>query len=461
MGQAQQIVDATGAAPGSVTTIGAALAGSASEIIVKNTGVYNEALLITRSVILRGEDPNNRPIIAMQANATQPALGPGDGVYIGGTAGGNTNQTIEMRNFILIPALTGGPTDDAFSITPNAGAVLTVTLDNILCAPNNGSNQPLATSVWDNINLAQASIVRIPDDGVYLMDNEFAGFNGDIQATFNNFQMIGVGGGTTNGDAIVVYPGDGGSGSATFTGVGTSYASRYGMQASDNNNVTFTITGSQANPGWISRKNTNAGFILFQGTTWNIDHLVAVDNGAFGVRADADAVTNFNMTDSLLANNNAEGFWSSFAPPAAKSWTISNSTFFNNGRSGTNISNIKLEAAITNQFTLTVTDSIIAGSGSTGFENLGAGVIVADNCGVVTAGANALIAQNRPTTTGPVNVSDVINSDPQFTSVTVDPVGASSFDVGGTGYGSASSSGGALNGWGDGPSTAVQDWTLY
>lgn len=456
----QQIVDATGATPGSVTTIGAALSGSATDIVVKNTGLYNEALLITRDVTVRGEDPNNRPIIALAGNASQPALGTGDGVYIGGTSGGVGNQTIVFKNFILIPALTGGPTDDAFSITPNVGGILNVTLENILCAPNNGSNQPLATSVWDNPNLAAAGVVRIPDDGVYLMDNQFGGFDGDIQATFTDFTMIGVGGATTNGDGLVVYPGDGGNGSATFTRVGTSYC-RWGMQASDNNNVIYTITGTQAAPGWVSRKNTSSGFTLFQGTTWNIDHLVSVENGIFGVRADADTITNFSMTNSLIANNGAEGFWSNYDPGTAKSWSISNSTFYNNGRNGTDISNIKIEALATNLLTLTVSDSIVAGPGSTGFENLGAAVIVADNSGIVTAGTNALLAVTRSTSTGTVTITDAVNADPAFSSVAVDPVGATSFDVTSSSYATASTTGGALNGWGDGPTSSVSEWSIY
>ena len=147
LASAQVIVDSTGATPGSVTTINAALATQPAEIVVKNTGVYEEALLITFDTILRGEDPNNPPIIAMKGNSSQPAAGTGDGIYLGGDglSGGDMNFT--LKNFILIPHTDGSLTDDAISICPKSGFMLNVTLDNLLIAPNNGSNAPLATNV--------------------------------------------------------------------------------------------------------------------------------------------------------------------------------------------------------------------------------------------------------------------------------------------------------------------------
>src|SRR5690606_37211487 len=110
------------------------LNGTESEIIVKNTGVYQEALMITRDVVLRGEDPANRPVVALKGNPTQPSLGTGDGIYAGGTVGGTADLTIDIRDMIFIPNLDGSIADDGYSITPNEGAVLNFIMDNVLSA---------------------------------------------------------------------------------------------------------------------------------------------------------------------------------------------------------------------------------------------------------------------------------------------------------------------------------------
>ncbi len=445
----QAIVDATLATPGSVSTISAALAGSASEIIVKNTGVYNEALLITRSVILRGEDPNNRPIIAMQANASQPSLGNGDGIYIGGTASGSGEQTIEFKNFIVIPSQTNPITDDAFSVTANPGGLLNFTMENVLCAPNNGMDQPLATSVWDNPDLAAPGVIRVPDDGMYLMDEQFAGFDGDIKAVLTNVVMIGVGATAGGGDAFVIYPGNNGAGSATLSGLGASHNHRYAMQT--DYEVPFIITGTNENPGFVMRKN-NVGIIFFTAGDLDVDHMVAVENANVGIRVDADTVVDFDITDSLFANNGFQGIYLPFTSTTPKTWSISNTTFYNNG-----YANLNTNATTVADLTVNVTDCIFAGPVSPGIWNEGAAVINVDNSALVTEGPDALPVATQ----GPVNVTDQINSDPAFVSKAVDPLVATSFDVTATAYATASSTGGPLNGWGEGPASNVQDWNLY
>jgi len=454
------VVDATGVTPGSVQTITQALATTDLDILVKNTGVYNESLLVTRNVTIRGEDPNNRPIITLKGNLLQPRYGSGDGVYVGGVAGSTENQTIALKNLIFLPATTDGLTGYTISASANANAVLSLTLENILIAPNNGSDAPLATSVWDNPDLAAPGVVRPPWAAIYMVDETITtdpGFNGDIQAVFKDVVVIGA----TTRDGIVVYAGENGNGSVELSGVGTSYNGRYGAQFGSR--VPFTITGTKEKPGFVSRKNVDTGIVQFQGSTVTWDNVILTENGTRGTRVDADTVETFNMTESLIALNGTEGFWSRWTPEVTKNWTISSSTLYKNGRNGSDLANIKLEFDITSLLTLTITDTIIAGSGSTGIENISNnGNIIVNNSGLVTAGPDALLSVTRNTNTVAPVINNAINADPVFSSVAVDPLDEGSFDVNAAAYVTASSENGNLNGWGEGPGTAaVSAWSLY
>ncbi len=447
LSQGQAIVDATGATPGSVTTIGAALAGSQSEIIVKNTGLYNEALMITRSVILRGENPNDPPIVALQGNATQPTLGTGDGIYAGGTSGGSGNLAIEIRNFIFIPSLTNSIADDGFSITPNVGGNLNFTMDNVLCAPNNGSNQPTADSVWDN----DVTGTSIPGAWFYLMgQSQFGGFDGNIIANVTNCTFIGAG-----TDATVFYPGT--AGSVNVSGLGTSYSGRYATQF--DNVVPVNITGTKENPSWVARKNA-IGLIIFESGTITINNLIAVDNNNTGLRVDADTVETLNLSESLFVNNATQGLYIPFDPPGAKTWTVDDCTFVNNGtNTGAGVfGNIQITAAGPN-LTLNVADSIFGGPSAPGIENLGTAVVNLSNSALITAGPQAL--PSGMATVGTINTTNVINADPVFASIATDPLVDASFDVTASAYATAGTGGTPLNGWGEGPSSSVSDWTLY
>lgn len=447
--QAQAIVDSTGGTAGSYTTIADALATNEAEIIVKNTGVYQEGVLITRDVIVRGEDPNNPPVIAMKALASQPALGPGDGIYIGGDGLSSDNLEITFKDFVVIPALTDGPTDDAFSVSPNPGAILDVTIENVVCAPNDGTDKPLATSVWDDPDLSASGVVTIPDDGIYLMDEDFDGFDGDIQTTLKDFVIIGVG-----GDAFVLWPGNNGAASITGSGLGASYAGRYALQLSDQNPV--TITGTQENPGWVARKNT-IGLIFFQGSDVNLDHIVAVDNNNCGLRIDSDSNINVSISDSLFARNTIQGIMIPWTPPVAKTWTISDCTFFNNDLSNGDWTNLELTSDVTADLTLNVNDCIFAGPEAEAILNTNANVI-ANNCAFVTAGPYALPSAFVGT---PPTENGTVNDDPDFVNVDTDPLLDDSFDVQAAAYATASSTAGPLNGWGDGPFALVSDWSVY
>lgn len=448
--QAQGIVDASGVTVGSYPTINAALAANETDIVVKNTGVYHEGLLLTRDVIVRGEDPNNPPVIAMEALASQPVLGPGDGIYIGGDGQSADNLDITFKNFILIPALTNSITDDAFSVSPNPGGILKVNIENVLCAPNNGSDQPLTTDVWANPDLAGAGVIRVPDDGIYLMNDQFSGFDGDIQVTLTDLRMIGVG-----GDAFVLYAGQNGSASITASGLAATHSGRYAAQISQENPL--TITGTRENPGWIARKNA-VGILCFGGGQVQFDHVVAVDNEDCGLRVDANNNVNVAISNSLFARNKFQGVVVKNAPPAAKTWSISDTTFLNNDTGNNGIANLEFTSDVTADMTANVNDCIFAGTDSEAIQNAGAANVIANNCAFVTAGPNALPSVFLGT---PPTENSSVNADPEFTNIDTDPLLANSFDVGSVAYATASSTSGELNGWGDGPGSSVRDWSVY
>lgn len=459
IGAQTKIVDATGATAGSVTTINAALAdNTVTEIIVKNTGIYEEGLLVTRDVIIRGEDPNNRPVIAMKGLASQPLFGPGDGIYLGGDGLSGGDMAITLSNFILVPHTDGSVIDDAISISPRSGFQLNLTMENILIAPNNGSNAPLASTVWDDPDLSAPGVVRIPDDGIYLMaDPAFGGYQGIVNADLTNVVIIGPGGANVTGEAIVCYAGDG---IINATGIGISYSVRTGAQIA--NNTTWNVTGTRTNPGWITRKNSLNGITFFDGKI-SMDHVIAVENTVGGIRADTDGVQSIDITNSLFANNLDDGFYVSAATFQPMTYSVKNTTFFANGNASADAANVTIGSAVTSGLVLDVTDCVMGGP-TRGLLNLSAtgGVLNVANCGLPTTGADALAEVIGANSVGPVNITSSINDDPDFVNPVSNPVAPDSFNILGGAYATASSTNGALNGWGDGPPAAeITDWAVY
>lgn len=432
----------------------AAIDGAISgDELVLAAGTYSGTMLVEKSLIIRGADPSDRPVIVLGGLSSQPTLGPGDGIYLGVEDGGSAT----LQDLILIPG--SGMTDDVISASvtdtgsPDASADYIFT--NILIAPNDGSDQPLTTDPYNVPDLEATGVITVPDDGIYLMDDDFSGVDGNMNATFTNYVTIGVG-----GDAMVVYPGDGEDAGGTagvteltvvFEGVIAANSGRYGIQFSDTDAAVYNFVGTKADPSFIAINNENIGIVCFQGKDINMDHAVSVGN-ALGVRVDFDTVGQFDMTNCLIANNSGEGFWSDFSNTAAKTWTISGSTFYNNGvgaDTGTDdpIANIKFETGVDN-LTLEITDTLITGT-TTGFENLGTGTITADFVGL----DSALTAVERNTSTGPVTITNETTGAPSFTSTSAIPLEDNSFDLqilGGSNPFQGAGTGGAdLGGWGD------------
>lgn len=444
-------------------------AATAGDTLVLAPGTYTGSLLIEKSLTIQGSDPADRPVIVLDGLDSQPSLGTEDGIYLGVEDEGSAT----LQDLILIPSADLG--DDAISATVADGASgnsADYTFTNVLITANDGTGAPLTTDPFDLSGIDGDSVITVPDDGIYLMDDDFGGFDGNMNATFTNFVVIGVG-----GDAMVVYPGDGetdtGDDAGTtevtvvFDSVITTGAGRYGIQISDTPAAVYDFVGTQADPSFIAANNTSSGFQLFQGKDINMDYAVSVGNGAFGVRVDFDTVGQFDMSNSLIANNGAEGFWTSFSNTEVKTWTISTSTFHNNGAGADvgdddPVANFKMESAVDN-LTVEITDTLITGSG-TAFENLGTGTFTADFVGLDTA----LTAVERNTSTGTVTITNETTGAPRYNSTSASPLTENSFDLG-TQFDApnpfigAASDSSDLSGWGDVVefTNAHKAWTIY
>lgn len=301
--------------------------------------------------------------------------------------------------------------------------------------------------------------MRIPDDGIYIMtDPALGGLGGRANVDITKVTIIGVGGGNGNGDGLICFAGD--DSTVNVSELHVSYSSSDATQLS--HKTDWNYTGTHANPSVVVRKNGAIGIQHLRGKTLNMDHVVSIDNGTWGIRVDSDNTDTLNLTDSLIANNGADGFWTSYVPSHVKTFEIKNSTIFGNGASQAGAANIKLEAATNADLTVNVTDSIIAGAGTRGLHNLSSAGLNVANCGLPTTGVDALTAVIHPDSTGPVNITNSLSDDPQFANTSTIPFAPNAFDILAGAYATASSTNGALNGWGDGPPPAdVADWAMY
>lgn len=440
-----RIVDASGG--GDFTTVQAAIdaANPADEIVVRKTGLYDEALNITKGIVVRGEVPTNRPIITLRGNTTQPATGgSGDAVYIQAD-----NTTVTLQDLILIPSKTSPPTDDAISCTPaTATGVLGIEIINVLISGNDGSDLPLADSFWDTPDTGAPGVVRFVDDPFFAMTRTgFGGVLGVINTHFTNFEMYYWASGT-NAD-LIVYPSDDGirPSSHIWNGVYLSGSVSDGTQISAATSSDFVVDNF-----WV-RDSTASGMSNFQGNNWTLTNSVFLNCGAFGVDFDSDTVKSVYVEGCLFANTGAEGFWTAYAAAGPQSWTIKDCTFYNCGSAtpaGTDgpFSAVKMEADVIGSSVITLTDCVILGP-NTAAENLGAGSIVFDHCVLAQSGPYGLTSVARNTSTGTITQIATFSSDPGVLSIATAPLASNSFDVTASALQTASSTGGVLSGWGD------------
>lgn len=436
---------------GDFTSIEAALndAGTASgDIIEVEPGTYlSEQIVINKEITIRGTNANNRPVIGVEDAGT--GIGTNDGIVI------ILDGAVTLENLILIPDPTTKPADDVIAAqVANSTDTLDLTVTNVLITANDGSNGPLQTSFDENPDLGAGGLIFFNDDPFYVMTRTaFGGNNGIVNTTLTDLHMLNWT--TSTGGDFIVYPADAGD---------NSVHNWDGIRIVGGGDTQFSAaTGSDfVVNDYMGRDGAGTGFAAFQGNSWTLTNIYIDNYSAFGIEADSDTVLDFSLDGAQISNTGAEGFWTGYATQAGvRTWSISNATFYACGSATATppIAAIKAEADVTSDLTIEVTDSIVAGP-YTAVENLGAGAINFINCGLVTAGADALDSVVRSTTTGTVGQTNVINDDPDFVSTT--PFGTDSFDVNATAYSLAASGGGPLSGGADYVGTSdVDKWNLY
>jgi hypothetical protein len=409
-------VDNTGG--GDFLTIQAAIDdGSApTEILVRNTGTpYDESILITRSLTLRGEDPGSRPVVMLQALASQPlpTSVAGDGIYIGANG-----IDVTVADLILIPSGTNTVADHMITGgIETADESYSVRLHNLLITANDGSNQPLATSVWDTPDFGGAGVINMPSDGIYLMARGAfsGGADGIINLTLTDVTVNGTGGTTAGShDGAVLYAGIGGTG--YMSGCGFSNSQRYGIQMSDE--ATWTITGSQGRPSMIVYHNESWGCRFFGAASFDVDHAYFLDNdptddGQGGFTTDPDTVLAFSIRDSVSADNGGNGWYSAtYAATGPETYTATRCTFHGNATSSPfNDDQIVIDDQPNDDLKVVLTDCIFSGGGD-GIWNVGSAGVTLNSCGAPTAGPDAL--NNVSDAAGVVTEVDTLNDDPAF-----------------------------------------------
>lgn len=439
--------------PGDQATVAAAISAALDgDVINIAPGSYDEVLpdITIPNITIQGSDPFNRPTLLLQDNST------GDGInYFGAGA----SMSFTLTDVIIIQSSAGTPVgDDAINIRPGtASAPCLVTIENVLISSNNGSNQPLSTDFYDDSDPLGAGVIAFPDDPIYIMSRPSFGGNSSIISTvFTDVQILNATSGL--GGDVVLYPDDLDAGTPTHTWNNVEVTRIDDIQVSDGQTSTFNITG-------LKIRASNTAWQGFQADSLNFTDSWFIDNTAFGIQADSDTTANVSVDNCLFVNNVGEAFFTNFGAAGPQTWTITGSTFYNNGTTVAGGAAIKMESSVTADSTITVTDCVIAGSGQSAAENLGAGAIDFVNCAIVTSGPDALAGLAPGTSTGTITETSSINDDPVFAVTPADPndvpVDADYLDVTATSYDTAASGGGVLTGFTTTIPADVNTWTEY
>lgn len=415
-------------------------------IQITDNALYDEAILITRGLTLEGTGPT-RPILAVRTGTNPPLTDLNDGLGIFFTTSG---ETVTLRNLIVIPSTTTPPADDL--IRSNSAASITgisVVLDNILVAPNNGSNQPVSDGNTAVDLTTVTGLVAIGDDGIFLSAATGSGLTATLTNVVVTHNQTG-----SNADGLV-------AGSATGSviigdGCVFSYNGRLGIQA--NAGQTFRIDAPNQRVKVIgSRGFAGIWFAGAQSVERSINGLIV-----------SDIVGNGNTTGWGIENQNRGTIEATFSNIIISACTMHGILIGNVGSGNTTINNVTIARngrnAIQNSSgsagDVTINDSILAGNGGTSADeivnNAGTGTITVNFSALVNAGPQAL---NSALTAGAVTLNNVINADPQFAEVT-DFNSADFYKVNNLAYLTAGSANTALRGG----STAIlstRDWPMY
>lgn len=403
-------------------------AGLPNVIQITDAASYEEVITIDLPVTIEGT-ASSRPIIL-------PLLNTGnDGIVISIPTG--TLNEVVLRNLIIIPPLAGGPTDDGIT---SVGQNLEIVFENVLNAPNDGTNQPVTTTGLEDLDLVALGAVRWGDDCAFLGGTAAPAGDG-CNVIFRDTIFTGA-----TGDGLVCSGSSAGfyriEGGCVFSNCG-----RLGIQG----NGSFIVDAAD-DPLLVINNDGFAGF-WFAGTgssaspVRNLDGLVVADNDSWGLEQQNGGGLAFNLSNAVFAGNASIGLRIGTVGTTAAQ-TITNSTFFGNAAAA-------IQADTGAAYNIVISDSVIAGNGTAASpENAiiiydsGSTLDISDSA-IVTAGAFAL---NGVGSTGGIGVSseatvtttNIINDDPAFFSTTI---GARNYVAPtATAYNTANSGGSYLNG---------------
>lgn len=440
--QSVTVNSAGGADYTSVQAALTAVSSSAAEpdvITIVGGGPYAGGYAIGSPVAIRGESPDNRPILLLAQN----------GSVSGRETSGIANAAavdIVLENLILLPALENKPTR-AVNIEPLSNSDnFSLTVRNVLLTSNNGSNQPLST---DGLELKDfTGATSFGDDGFWILGTFSGRPSGTVHGQFENVIVTHLDDDSTvssmslrNQDGFVI---GGENTSVTFINVISSYNDRWGMQLLSD--LTAHLEGTPDKP-IICKGCGSAGILCYSGHhKWSYVELL--DN-PLGTRIDADTNLSFVADHLTVANSSETGLGVFWTPTTLKEFPISSSTFYNNKRNVAIVPVDAENAARSDQVTVVLKDSIFAGfvdqtfletemieGADQKFSN-----VIIDYCAVVEEGEHAIFYGFRDEK---ITETAVIKADPAFLSV--DPTSDDYLKVSADAYRGAASGGGDLKG---------------
>jgi hypothetical protein len=327
-----------------------------------------------------------------------------------------------------------------------------MTFDNIVVAPNNGSNAPVTLTGLSEVPL-DAPVVRIGDDGMFLGAGTAIAGSG-VVITMTNCVVTHCQNASTN-DGLVLSSGGAGTFCTIQDGCVFSYCARLGIQAARD----FVINA----PAKRCLILGNKGFagLWFSATSPTIRECKGVNvlnNGStvasgWGIEQQSGGTVPILIQDAIIAGNTAHGV-SVGSVSVTGAVNLNRVTICNNGASA-----ILTDAALA--VPVTVANSIIADTAGVG-QIVHNGTVAMDiqNSALVLNGSFSLLAPGY-SGTGTVNQTAVINADPQFVE-TANFSSASFYDVQNTAFATAGAGSTPLGGGGDYVGGAgVADWTVY
>lgn len=290
---------------GDVTSVAAAVDiafnnSEADEIIIR-PGVYSVDATVGETLVflgrdditLRGDDPDNRPVIVVEPNFDEAVPGEGDGVKIrmGGSLTFENLVFVPSENFTFLPDV-----DDMFAVV-NVGesesSTLNLTFRHVVITHADIDFNPTTLTGFDDPRLTDNTLrddainiftVGPPDDTVNLVLDDV---------------IIAAYGTTTDSDAVVL---DGPNISATIEGGSIiSFARRRGVFAFNANSV--TVNGTDENPVIIYGSGETMMRASSGAHVWNHLWCVGLNEGTNGINTGFAARVDPNGGASVIAND--------------------------------------------------------------------------------------------------------------------------------------------------------------